>query len=121
MTLVLAQAVEDLGNSSTLLGMILSGALLATATGLYRFTVNYRQTERGLNRTRMRDATRNARAAQHEAGLWQNRCGDLEYLLRQHGIPVPALGKELRTLLEETGEQDVRVADDPQHEAGSAL
>jgi hypothetical protein len=94
-----AQATEAVGGSSTLLGALLSGALLVTITGVYRFAVNFRNTERGMQRKRIRDANMNERAAQNESALWQGRCGDLEYILRSRGIPVPPLPKELAALV----------------------
>lgn len=114
-----AQAVESLGGSSTILSMLLSGALIVTATGVYRFVVNFRNTERGMNRKRMQDATRNERTAQREAALWQGRCGDLEYILRKNGIPVPPLDRDLQTLVDAQPSPDVRLPDDPPIEPGS--
>jgi hypothetical protein len=95
----LAQAVEAVGSNSTLLGALISGTLIATAYSAYRFVVNFRTTERGMSRQRIRQANRNERVAQHEASLWQARCGDLEYLMRQGGVKVPPLSDELRTLV----------------------
>lgn len=120
MTYTWAQAVEALGGSSTILGALLSGALLVTATGVYRFIVNFRNTERGMNRKRMQDANRNERSAQREAALWQGRCGDLEYLLRTNGIPVPPLDKDLQVLVDAEGAPDVRAPEDPVIDTGSA-
>jgi hypothetical protein len=118
--LTLAQAVEDLGGSSTLLGALLSGALLITVTGVYRFVVNFRNTERGMNRKRIQDATRNERAALREAALWQARSGDLEYLLKQNGISVPGLNAELRALVDADAAPEVRPPeDDPAIDTGS--
>lgn len=96
----LAQAVEAVGSNSTLLGALISGTLIATAYSAYRFVVNFRTTERGMARQRIRQANRNERAAQHEASLWQQRCADLEYLIRsQTGLKVPPLSEELQTLV----------------------
>lgn len=96
----LAQAVETVGSNSTLLGALLSGTLIATIYSAYRFLVNFRTTERGMARQRLVQANRNERAAQHEASLWQARCGDLEYLIRsQTGLTVPPLSAELRDLV----------------------
>lgn len=99
MELTWAQAADSGGTSSGLLGFLLSSALLVTITGAYKFAVNFRNTERGMQRKRMRDANLNERKAQHEASLWQSRCGDLEYILKRRGITVPPLGEELRTLV----------------------
>lgn len=95
----LAQAVESAGGSSTLLAALMSGALVVTATGIYRFVVKLRVTERGINRKRMRDANLGERKAQYEAALWQGRAGDLEFELRRHGKPIPQLQKELAELV----------------------
>lgn len=96
----LAQAVEAVGSNSTLLGALISGTLIATLYSAYRFFVNFRNTERGMARQRFMQANRNERAAQHEASLWQARCGDLEYLLRsQTDIKVPPLSDELKALV----------------------
>lgn len=97
--MVLAQAAEGLGNSSTLLGGLLSLLLSGAAYSAYKFIVNFRTTERGMARQRISQANKSERAAQFEASLWQGRCGDLEYLLRAKGIPVPPLPQELRTLV----------------------
>ena len=120
MTHTWAQAVEDLGGSSTLLGTLLSGALLITITGAYRFVINFRNTERGMNRRRIQEATRNERSALREAALWQGRSGDLEYLLKLNGIAVPPLSAELRALMEADAVPDVvPPGDDPAMETGS--
>lgn len=95
----LAQAVEAVGSNSTLLGALISGTLIATLYSAYRFVVNFRTTERGMARQRIRQANRNEREAQHEASLWQARSGDLEYLLRQAGVKVPPLSDELKALV----------------------
>lgn len=94
-----AQAADAVGGSSTLLGALLSGALLVTVTGVYRFAVNFRTTERGMQRKRIREASINERAAQNESSLWQGRCGDLEYIMRRRGVPVPPLSRELAALV----------------------
>jgi hypothetical protein len=47
----------------------------------------------------MQQARNDERDAQHEAGLWQARCADLEYLLRSNGVAVPALSAELKALV----------------------
>jgi len=95
----LAQAVETVGSNSTLLGALLSGALIATLISAYRFVVNFRTTERGMARQHIREATRNERAALREASLWQARSGDLEYLMRSKGLAVPDLSAELKALV----------------------
>lgn len=96
----LAQAVETVGSNSTLLGALISGTLIATLYSAYRFVVNFRNTERGMARQRIRQANRNEREAQHEASLWQARCADLEYLIRsQTGLKVPPLSDELKALV----------------------
>lgn len=101
--MLLASAVDL--TSSGFLGFILGGGLLTAILGAYRFTVNFRQTERGMARDRVDQAVRDQRAertarqrAEREATLWQNRCGDLEYALRQAGVPVPAIDAELHVL-----------------------
>lgn len=96
----LAQAAEMIGSNSTLLGALISGTLIATLVSAYRFWVNFRTTERGMARQRIKQANRNERAAQYEASLWQARCADLEYLIRsQTGLRVPPLSRELRALV----------------------
>lgn len=96
----LAQAVEAVGSNSTLLGALISGTLIVTLASAYRFVVNFRTTERGMARQRIKQATQNERSAQHEASLWQQRCGDLEYLIRsQTGLKVPPLSAELQALV----------------------
>jgi hypothetical protein len=99
---------SDVSTSSGILGFILGGGLLTVIIGVYRFAVNYRKTERGMAREQVvqatEDATRVRRAltrAQNEAGLWQGRCADLEYLLRQAGLPVPPLGPQLQRLVDD--------------------
>lgn len=94
------QAGELLG-SAGLLGAILGGGLLASMIAAYRFAVNFRTTERSL---RGRE-TRDRRAALYEAGQWQARAADLEYMLRRHGVTVPPVRPELQKLINE--------ADDP--------
>lgn len=113
-----AQATEAVGGSSTLLGALLSGALLVTITGVYRFAVNFRNTERGMQRKRIRDANLNERAAQEEAARWQARCGDLEYLLRSRGVPVPPLSKELAALVLAEAEANVNFPEDENEPTG---
>lgn len=95
----LAQAAEVVGSNSTLLGALISGTLIVTLASAYRFVVNFRTTERGMARQRIKQANRNEREAQYEASLWQARCGDLEYLLRQAGKPIPPLSAELKALV----------------------
>ncbi|NUT90849.1 MAG: hypothetical protein HOY78_02350 [Saccharothrix sp.] len=102
MVMHLAQVVDTVktvGDNTTLLGsimtLLLGGGLLAG----YRFVVNFRKTERGMAKARIREANAGERAAQREASLWQARCGDLEYLLRGYGVAVPPLSKELRALV----------------------
>lgn len=102
------QVVETVGTNTQLLTAILTGTLLATVTGGYRFVVNFRKTERGLSRARIKQANANERAAQYEASLWQGRAADLEYLLRQQTGRVPPLSKELLALV-----QSVETATDP--------
>lgn len=109
----LAQAVEAVGSNSTLLGALISGTLIATLYSAYKFIVNFRTTERGMARQRIRQANRNEREAQWEASLWQARCGDLEYLLRQAGLPVPVLSKELKALVISNNNEDAAAADSP--------
>lgn len=108
MLLLAATDGADLSTSSGILGFILGGGLLTVIIGVYRFAVNYRQTERGLARERVIEATEDAsrvrRAlirAQNEASLWQGRCADLEYLLRQAGQPVPPLTPQLQRLVDD--------------------
>lgn len=104
----LAQAVETIGSNSTLLGAVISGTLFITLASAYRFVVNFRNTERGLARQRIRQANRNERTAQHEASLWQQRCADLEYLIRsQTGLKVPALSDELQAFVSGNDHPDV--------------
>lgn len=96
--LTLAQEA-DLTSSSGLLLFLLGGGLLGALISAYRFWVNFRTTERGMSRQRIQQATSNARSAQHEAYLWQARCADLTYLLRERGVPVPPLDPELQALV----------------------
>lgn len=110
------QVVEATGSNTTLLGFILSGALGVAVTTGYRFVVNFRKTERGMSRARIRQANANERAAQHEASLWQNRAADLEYQLRRHGFAVPPLSEELAKLVQDEaetlrGEQEAETED----------
>lgn len=99
------------GTSTGLLGAILGGGLLGAIVAAYRFAVNYRTTERGMRA----QAARDKRLAQHEAGLWQGRCADLEYLLKRNGIPVPVLDDNLQRLVDLSGVKDIpaRRWDDP--------
>lgn len=94
-----AETAQAVGANTTLLSTILSGTLIAAVVAGYRFVVNFRKTERGMTRQRIQQANSNERLAQHEASLWQARCGDLEYLLRQRGIKVPPLSPELAKLV----------------------
>jgi hypothetical protein len=101
---LLASAVDTIG-SSGFLGFVLGGGLLTAVLGGYRFIVNYRITERGIARDRVDQAVRDERKertarqrAEREAILWQSRCGDLEYALRQVGAPVPPISAELHVL-----------------------
>lgn len=96
--MVVAQA-DALTGSSGLLLFLLGGGLIGALISAYRFYVNFRTTERGLARQRIQQAARNERSAQHEAGLWQARCADLEYLMRREGIPVPPLSTELQAMV----------------------
>ena len=95
----LAQAAEVVGSNSTLLGALISGTLIVTLASAYRFVVNFRTTERGMARQRIKQAAQNERSSQHEASLWQARCGDLEYAMRRAGLAVPPLSKELQKLV----------------------
>lgn len=102
--LLLASAADAIG-SSGFLGFILGGGLLTALLGGYRFVVNYRLTERGIARDRVDQAVRDERKertarqrAEREASLWQSRCGDLEYLVRQLGASVPPISAELHVL-----------------------
>lgn len=97
--LLFAQAADVLGSSTGILGILLGSALLTAVISAYRFAVNFRTTERGLSRKRIRDANQNERKAIYEAGLWQGRSADLEYLLRSFGHTVPPLSEELRKLI----------------------
>lgn len=105
-----AQAAESLTGSSGLLLFLLGGGLIGAIVSAYRFFVNYRTTERGMSRQRIQQAASTAREAQHEASLWQARCGDLTYLLKEHGIPVPPPDPELRALVAQPA-QDTEVVD----------
>jgi hypothetical protein len=96
--LVVAQA-DALAGSSGLLLFLLGGGLIGALISAYRFYVNFRTTERGMARQRIQQATRNERAAQYEAGLWQARCADLEYLMRREGLSIPPLPDELKALV----------------------
>jgi len=103
--LLFAQAADGLGNSTGILGIILGSALLTALIGAYKFAVNFRTTERGLTRQRIKAANKGERLAIHEATLWQNRCADLEYLLRKEGIKYPPLDDELRRLINDTTDE----------------
>lgn len=110
----LAQQVTQGGTSQLstgLLGAILGGGLLGAIVAAYRFATNYRITERGMRV----QAARDKRMAQHEAGLWQGRCADLEYLLKRNGVPVPKLDLELQKLVDAPDHEDPPVPkwDDP--------
>lgn len=100
--MLLAQAVEPLGSNSTWLGLLLGGTIITVLISAYRFVVNFRTTERGMRQNRIREANINERLARQEATMWQNRCGDLEYLLRQNGIKVPPLEAALKKLVAES-------------------
>lgn len=80
---------------------ILGGGLIGLIISAYKFVVNFRTTERGMARQRIQQANRGERAAQYEAGLWQARCADLEYLVRSELGPgsIPPLADELRELV----------------------
>jgi hypothetical protein len=94
------ETVQTVGSNSTLLGALISGTLIATLYSAYRFVVNFRTTERGMARQRIKQANRNERSAQHEASLWQARAGDLEYIIRsQTGLTIPPLSDELKALV----------------------
>lgn len=88
--------------TSDVLLFILGGGLIGAVISGYRFAVNFRTTERSLARNRLNQAARNERMAQHEAGLWQARCADLEYQLRRQGIEPPALSEELRRMVSQS-------------------
>jgi hypothetical protein len=98
--LTLAQDI-DLTSSSGVLLFLLSTGTLGALISAYRFWVNFRTTERGMNRDRIQQATRNERSALNEARLWQARCADLEYVLRREAGPgaVPPLDPELQALV----------------------
>jgi hypothetical protein len=100
---LVAQAAPELGSSSGLLWFILGGGLIGLIISAYRFVVNFRTTERGMARQRIQQANRGERAAQYEAGLWQARSADLEYLIRRELGPssIPALSEELHKLIEQ--------------------
>jgi hypothetical protein len=102
-------AQSDLTGSSGLLLFLLGGGLIGALISAYRFVVNLRTTERTLSRQRIQQANRDQRAALHEAGMWQGRCADLEYLLRSNGIAVPPLSKELRDLVSSTSDPEQAV------------
>lgn len=98
--MLVAQAAE-LGSSGGILGIILGGALLTAIVGAYKFWVNFRTTERGLTRQRIREANKGQRLATYESSLWQGRCADLEYLLKKNGIAIPAYSDELKSFINE--------------------
>jgi hypothetical protein len=102
--LIAEAAVQDLGSSSGLLMFILGGGLIGLVISAYKFVVNFRTTERGMARQRIQQANRGERAAQYEAGLWQARCADLEYLIRRELGPerVPRLTEELREMIKQS-------------------
>lgn len=104
--MLVAQAAQDLGSQSGLLMFLLGGGLIGVIISAYKFVVNFRTTERGLARQRVQQARGNERAAQHEAGLWQARCADLEYLIRREigADRVPKLSDDLRRLIEQNAE-----------------
>lgn len=117
--MLLASAVDAI-SSSGVLGFVLGGGLLTAILGAYRFTVNFRQTERGIARDRVDQAVRDQRTergarqrAEREATLWQNRCGDLEYALRQAGVPVPAIDAELHVLAFSSNAEPAGLNNDP--------
>jgi hypothetical protein len=102
---VLLASATDVLTSSGVLGFVLGGGLLTAILGCYRFVVNFRLTERGIARDRVDQAVHDQRAerkarlrAEREATLWQSRCGDLEYALRQAGGVVPPISAELHVL-----------------------
>lgn len=102
--MLVAEAAQDLGSSSGLLMFILGGGLIGLIISAYKFVVNFRTTERGMARQRIQQANRGERAAQYEAGLWQARCADLEYLIRRELGPerIPALADELREMIKQS-------------------
>lgn len=102
--MLLAQAVEPLGSNSTILGLLLGGTIITVLISAYRFFVNLRTTERGMRQNRIREANMNERLARQEATMWQSRCGDLEYLLRQNGVKVPPLESALKKLVAQNQE-----------------
>lgn len=115
----IAQGAADLPVSNGVLGFLLGGGLIVVLTSAYKFAVSLRTTERGLSRQREREANRNARAAMREAGLWQARCGDLEYILAHNGLRhlIPPLDDELRALIAAAAHEPSTVTrDDPSTE-----
>lgn len=78
--------------SEGFLGGLISLSVLGVLYTVWKFVINARTIEQSMRRRRSTDA----RAARYEAGLWQGRCADLEYILRQNGIPIPDLSEELR-------------------------
>lgn len=101
--MLVAQASQDLGSSSGLLWFLLGGGLIGVVVSAYRFVVNFRTTERGMARQRIQQANRGERAAQYEAGLWQARSADLEFVIRRELGPasIPALSDELRKFIDQ--------------------
>jgi hypothetical protein len=100
---LVAQATQDLGTSSGLLLFLLGGGLIGLVISAYRFFVNLRTTERGLARQRAKDAKEDRRVAQWEAGLWQARSADLEFVIRRELGPerIPPLSADLRKLIDQ--------------------
>lgn len=98
--MLFAQAAESLvGSNSTLLVIVLLSTLVTVGVSVYRFIVNMRTTERGMAKNRIREANRNEQLAQRESYLWQQRCADLEYILRRNGVPIPPFEEDLRKLI----------------------
>ena len=117
-----AETVQTVGDNTTLLASVMTLLLGGGGLAAYRFIVNFRKTERGMARARIREANAGERAAQREASLWQQRCGDLEYLLSQRGGKVPALSEELRRLVlaaDTAAEPDLMGDEGPTDETGS--
>lgn len=94
-----AAQASGVTTSTGLLMLLLGGGVVGAMASAYRFWANYRTTERGMARDRVVQATSNARSAQHEAYLWQSRCADLTFLLRERGVEVPPLDPELQALV----------------------
>jgi hypothetical protein len=104
---LVAQAAQDLGTSSGLLWFLLGGGLLGVLISAYRFVVNFRTTERGMARQRIQQAKKDERAAQWEAGLWQARSADLEFVIRRElgSERIPPLSVDLRKLIDQDGSE----------------